>query len=109
MSALAGLTWAQMSRILSANPAIYYGMYPKKGVIRTGSDADLMIFDQDEEWEISPEALNYTSDFSIYQGRKVIGRPVATIVRGVVVADGGKIVIPEGHGRYVAGNAPAEV
>lgn len=103
------LTWAQMSRILSANPAIYYGMYPKKGVIRTGSDADLMIFDQDEEWEITPEALNYTSDFSIYQGRKVIGRPVATIVRGVVVADGGKIAIPEGHGRYVAGNAPAEV
>ncbi len=65
-----------------------------------------MIFDQDEEWEISPEALNYTSDFSIYQGRKVVGRPVATIVRGAVVADRGAIASPEGHGRYVAAQRP---
>jgi dihydropyrimidinase len=98
-----------MSRVISANPAAYYGMYPKKGVIRVGSDADLMIFDQDEEWELSPEALNYTSDFSIYQGRKAVGRPVTTIVRGVIVADGGKIMAAEGHGSYVAHNSPAEL
>jgi dihydroorotase-like cyclic amidohydrolase len=103
------LTWEQMSRVISANPAAYYGMYPKKGVIRVGSDADLMIFDQDEEWELSPEALNYTSDFSIYQGRKAVGRPVTTIVRGVIVADGGKIMAAEGHGSYVAHNSPAEL
>jgi dihydropyrimidinase len=103
------LTWEQMSRILSANPARYYGMFPKKGVIRVGSDADLMIFDQDDEWEISAEALNYTSDFSIYEGRKAVGRPVTTIVRGVPVVERGEIVAPMGHGTYVRHGTPAEV
>jgi dihydropyrimidinase len=103
------LTWEQLSRIMSANPARFYGMFPKKGVIRVGSDADLMIFDQDEEWELSPEALNYTSDFSIYEGRKAVGRPVMTIVRGVPVMDRGAIVAPEGHGTYVRSGAAAEI
>jgi dihydropyrimidinase len=103
------LTWEQLSRILSANPATYYGMFPKKGVIRVGSDADLMIFDPDEEWEISGEALNYTSDFSIYEGRKAVGRPVTTIVRGLPVMERGEIIAPVGHGTYVANGVPAEV
>ena len=103
------LTWEQMSRILSANPATYYGMFPKKGVIRVGSDADLMIFDPDEEWEISGEALNYTSDFSIYEGRKAVGRPITTIVRGLPVMERGEIVAPIGHGTYVPNGTPAEV
>jgi dihydropyrimidinase len=103
------LTWEQMSRILSANPATYYGMFPKKGVIRVGSDADLMIFDPDEEWEISGDALNYTSDFSIYEGRKAVGRPITTIVRGLPVMERGEIVAPIGHGTYVPNGTPAEV
>jgi dihydropyrimidinase len=103
------LTWEQMSRVMSANPARYYGMFPKKGVIRTGSDADLMIFDQHEEWELSPEALNYTSDFSIYEGRKAVGRPVMTIVRGVPVMERGAIIAPEGHGTYVRNGAAADI
>jgi dihydroorotase-like cyclic amidohydrolase len=98
-----------MSRVMSANPARYYGMFPKKGVIRTGSDADLMIFDQHEEWELSPEGLNYTSDFSIYEGRKAVGRPVMTIVRGVPVMERGAIIAPKGHGTYVRNGAPADI
>jgi dihydroorotase-like cyclic amidohydrolase len=95
------LTLQEMTTLLSANPAKLYGMYPKKGVIRVGSDADLVLFDPEEEWTIQPEALNYTSDFSIYAGREVVGRPVTTIVRGVVVVDHGEVVADEGHGRYV--------
>lgn len=95
------LSWEQMATLLSANPAKYYGMFPKKGVIRVGSDADLLIFDPEEEWVLTPQALNYTSDFSIYEGRSVVGRPITTIVRGEVVMDRGEIVAAEGHGRYV--------
>ena len=90
-----------MTQLLSANPAKLYGMFPKKGVLRVGSDADLMIFDQDERWTLSPEALNYTSDFSIYAGRQAVGRPVTTIVRGQVAVDRGEVLAAEGSGRYV--------
>ncbi len=95
------LTWQQMTSLLSAGPARYYGMFPRKGVLRVGSDADLMVFDPEEEWVITPEALNYTSDFSIYEGRHAVGRPVTTISRGTVVMDRGEIVGEAGHGRYV--------
>jgi dihydropyrimidinase len=101
------LTWQQMATLLSANPAKYFGMFPKKGVIRVGSDGDLMVFDPEEEWVITPEALNYTSDFSIYDGRKAVGRPVTTIVRGEVVVDRGEILAKQGYGRYVVSGVPA--
>lgn len=95
------ITLAEMTHLLSASPAKLFGMYPKKGVIRVGSDADLMIFDPEEKWTLTPEALNYTSDFSIYEGREAVGRPVTTIVRGEVVVDRGEVVAQAGYGRYV--------
>jgi dihydropyrimidinase len=99
------LTWQQLAQVISGNAARYYGMFPRKGTLQVGSDADVVIIDPDEEWTITPEALNYTSDFSIYEGMRVRGRPIVTIVRGTVVADHGTVVGAEGHGVYVHSGA----
>lgn len=95
------ITWEQLTKYISENAARRYNMFPRKGTLRVGSDADIVIVDPNEEWALSPEALNYSADFSIYEGRKVKGRPVQTYVRGVLVADRGSIVADSGHGRYV--------
>ncbi|MBJ7593801.1 MAG: amidohydrolase family protein [Candidatus Dormibacteraeota bacterium] len=96
------LSWQQLARVIAENPARYYGMYPRKGTLQVGSDADVVIIDPTEDWTIAAEAFNYTTDFSIYEGMRVRGRPVTTVVRGLVVADHGEVVAPEGHGTYVA-------
>jgi len=99
------ITWQHLAQVMAANPARYYGMFPRKGTLQIGSDADVVIIDPDEEWTITGGALNYTSDFSIYEGMRVRGRPIMTIVRGTVVVDHGAVVAADGHGVYVDSGA----
>ncbi len=81
-------------------PAQTYGIYPRKGTIAVGSDADLVVVDLDLEKVVSPEALNGMSDFSPFQGKTLRGWPVATVKGGIVVARDGRIVGPP-YGRYL--------
>ena len=82
------------------SPARVYGIYPQKGTIAVGSDADLAVVDLDEEREVRAEDLQGMSDFSPFEGKRLRGWPVATIKAGKIVARDGKIV---GHpeGRYL--------
>src|SRR5205823_11002065 len=89
-------------------PAKVYGIYPKKGTIAIGTDADLAIVDLDLERVVSPEELQGMSDFSPFEGKKLRGWPVATIKAGKIVARDGKIV-SKANGRYLprkSGPAP---
>lgn len=95
------LTWEQLSHVISRGAARNYNMFPRKGILRIDSDADIVIVDPEERWTLSPQALNYSADFSIYDGREVTGRPVQTFVRGTLVVDHGEVVVDSGHGRYV--------
>ena len=72
-------------RLLSEGPARVYGLYPRKGTIEVGSDADLVVFDPDERWEISADGLHMNTDFSPYEGWTIVGKVVATISRGEVI------------------------
>jgi len=92
-------------------PAKVYGIYPKKGTIAIGTDADLAIVDLDLERVVSPQELQGMSDFSPFEGKKLRGWPVATIKAGKIVARDGKIV-GKPTGRYIpraASNVPPDV
>jgi len=88
-------------RLLSEGPARVYGLYPRKGAIEVGSDADLVVFDPDESWEVSADGLHMNTDFSPYEGWTVTGRVVRTIARGEVVYSEGEVSAERGRGRFL--------
>ena len=93
----------RVAEVTSYNTARIFGMYPQKGTIQEGSDADLVVVDMDFEQKVTPELLQSHSDYTIYDGWKLKGWPVLTMVRGRVVMEGGQVAADAlGHGRFVA-------
>ena len=96
-----GMPITTLVRLLSENPARVFGLYPRKGAIEVGSDADLVIFDPERESVITSDAQHSRADFTPYEGRGVRGWPVATLVRGrVVMKDGDLLDLPR-HGQFL--------
>ena len=95
--------YAQLS---ATNAAKRFGLYPQKGVIQIGSDADLTILDPHSEWVVDRKnSYSKTQNVKFpYQGRKIMGKVKCTIVRGVTVYQNDMIVAPHKHGRLVFGN-----
>lgn len=91
-----------VARIMSENPARRFGLYPRKGVLQVGSDADYVVLDLDRRVRVTPEYhRGWITDWSIYDGWEFHGMPETTVVRGSVVVDRGEIVGSPGYGRYV--------
>lgn len=86
------ITLPKLVALLSANPAKEYGMYPRKGTVQTGSDADITIVDMNQKWKIDKQKLHSKSKVTAYDGKEVTGKPVATIVNGVTVMENGEII-----------------
>ena len=95
-----GLSPARVVALASANPARAFGLYPTKGAIAVGSDADLVVIDPEREQVISPAALHSAQDFTPFAGMRVKGWPTHTLLRGALVFDGATI-IGAPSGRYV--------
>jgi dihydropyrimidinase len=87
--------------LTSTTPARLYGLYPKKGVIAVGSDADLALWDPNRTVTIRNDMLHHAVDHTPYEGRQVRGWPVTTISRGEVIYDEGKITANPGRGRFL--------
>jgi len=85
----------------ATNHAKTYGLYPKKGTIAVGSDADIVIWDPDRNVTISQSLLHHGSDYTPYEGIAVTGWPVSTMVRGKFVVRDGKLTGAKGAGVYV--------
>ena len=85
----------------STNAARVFGLYPRKGVIQAGSDADIAIWDPNRSDTVRAEVDHSKSDYSVYEGWKVKGWPVTTIRRGEVVSDSGKITGRAGTGQLL--------
>jgi len=83
------------------NPSRLLGIYPQKGVIQVGSDADVTIVDMCKEHLIEAGKLHSKHKHSPYDGLKVKGMPVLTMVRGEVVVEDGKVVGEPGYGKFV--------
>ena len=86
--------------VTSTNPAKIFGMYPQKGCIAVGSDADIVIFDPNEEHKISAETHHMNVDYSAYEGWEVKGKCKTVILRGQVAIDNGEVKIEKGYGQF---------
>lgn len=94
------ITQEQMCRLLSENAAKLYGVYPKKGVIREGSDADIVVFDPEKENVISAKTHLYNTDNNPYEGFKLHGDVDSVYLRGAHVVQNGKVLV-EKAGKYI--------
>lgn len=83
------------------NPAMAYGIYPEKGTIAVGSDADLTVVDLERERRVEPRELHSFSDFNVHQGRTLKGWPVVTIKGGAVAVRDNEILLPPGRCRVL--------
>ncbi|MFW9850736.1 MAG: dihydropyrimidinase [Candidatus Thorarchaeota archaeon] len=96
-----GFSLNQFVALVSANPAKLFGMYPKKGAVEIGSDADILVFDPERDVTIHASDLQTNCDWSPFEGWNLKGYPHVTISRGKVVAREGKFVGEVGQGRFL--------
>ncbi len=85
----------------TANPAKIFGLYPQKGTISVGSDADLVVLDLDKEWVVNSNELFSYGDFSLYEGKTLKGLPTVVIKGGKKAFEDGKILVEPGSGNYL--------
>ena len=95
------ISLVRLTQILSENPARIFGLYPRKGTLAIGSDADIMIVDPEKEFTIRQTTLHSKTDYTPYEGWKVKGYPITTISRGTVLVQDGEVVAEQGHGEFL--------
>lgn len=86
----------------STQAAKLFGLYPQKGAIQVGADADLVVYDPGYRGKISADTHLMNTDYSAFEGWEIKGRPEVVTVRGKVMAEGGQFVGELGHGRFLA-------
>jgi dihydropyrimidinase len=94
--------WVELT---STNPAKLFGMYPQKGAIEVGSDADIVIWDPNQEQIISAATHHMRVDYSMYEGMKVKGNAETVISRGEIIVEKGRWLVVKGRGRFVKRSA----
>ena len=95
------ITLNRMVELLCTNPAKLFGLYPRKGTIAPGSDADLVIFDPSKRKTITVADQHSKTDYNLYEGTEVSGDVDTVLVRGTVVVDDGELKVEPGFGEFV--------
>ena len=93
--------------LTATHPAKLYGLYPKKGTIAPGSDADLTIWDPQWEVTVTNALLHHNVDYTPYEGMRLKGWPKLTLSRGEVVCEEGRPAAARGRGKFLAAGMPA--
>lgn len=95
------ITLEKVVEVCSTNPARVFGIYPQKGALAVGSDADIVLIDLNKKVKVNWDMLHSRCDWNIYDGWEFTGWPVMTILRGRVVVEEGKVKAEKGTGRYL--------
>lgn len=98
------ITLNKFVEVSSTNAAKIFGMFPKKGCVAVGSDADLVLFDPNHRHRISAQTHHMNVDYSAYEGWELQGKCKTTILRGQVAVDNSVVKIKKGYGRFVKRN-----
>ena len=99
------MTPQDVARLLSENNAKIAGIAARKGRLDPGMDADIVIFDQEEEWTISSSNQHTNADYSVFEGKKIKGRVKKVVNRGRMIVDGGDFLALTGEAEFLPTNA----
>ncbi len=101
-----GLPIWWLARVMSENPARIFGLYPRKGTIQVGSDADLLIIDPYEDRVVTAKDHLSNAGYSLFEGWPISGRPWMTLLRGKVLLNQGKLEQKPGYGEFLSCEGP---
>ncbi|HRI80652.1 MAG TPA: dihydropyrimidinase [Cyclobacteriaceae bacterium] len=90
--------------VACTNPAKLFGMFPRKGTIGIGSDADIVIFDPNEKHTLSASTHHMNVDYSAYEGWEITGKVKTVLLRGQVAIEDGKCNVKKGYGKFIKRN-----
>jgi dihydropyrimidinase len=91
----------RMVELLATNPAKLFGLYPRKGTIAVGSDADIVVFDPDKKLTLSASTHHSKVDYNLFEGTTVTGSPEVVLLRGNVLVENDELVASPGIGQFV--------
>ena len=98
------ITLPRLVQTMCENPAKIFGLYPKKGVIQEGSDADIVVFDPSIPSTLSAEKMHSNADYTLFEGKEVMGAPVFSMQRGEVIIEDGQLRRKQGSAKFLPGN-----
>ena len=98
------ITVNKFVEVTATNPAKIFGMFPRKGTIGIGSDADIILLDPNEKHTLSAKTHHMNVDYSSYEGMELTGKVKTVILRGQVAVDNGAVKIRKGYGKFVKRN-----
>lgn len=98
------ITLNKFVEVACTNPAKIFGMFPRKGTIAVGSDADIVIFDPNEKHVLSASSHHMNVDYSAYEGWEITGKVKTVLLRGKVAIDNGKCSVDKGFGKFIKRN-----
>jgi dihydropyrimidinase len=100
-----GLPASRFVELTAANPARANGIYPRKGTLLPGADADVVIWDPAHHWTVTAADLHMATDYTPYEGMELTGCPVTVVVGGRVVVHDARLQDDTPHGRHVPGSS----
>jgi dihydropyrimidinase len=95
------ITLPRLVQVMSETPARLFGLYPAKGTLRVGSDADLVLFDPERRQTLHGATQHSACDYTLYEGREVTGAVVLTMQRGDVIVEDGRVVAQPGRAHFL--------
>jgi dihydropyrimidinase len=102
------ITLNRMVELLCTNPAKLFGLYPRKGTLAVGSDADVVVFDPEKRVTISAATHHSRCDYNLYEGTEVQGSPDTVLLRGNVIVENGELLAKPGSGQFIKRARPNE-
>jgi dihydroorotase len=95
------ISYPQVAALLAEHPARVFGLADRKGRIALGADADLVLIDPDREFHVTPDAIHSRAKRSPFEGKKLHGQPLLTVLRGEIIAEHGKLLAERPGGRFL--------